>query len=120
MAIKDWTHVYPANLDSYTQMPVLVNGADKTRVSQIHAVRDALIQLETKVGSDNLEAGSLRSVVNNLKQFNVKDYGAKGDGIANDGAAINNAIAAAISSANGAAIYFPTGNYRCSSPYTFP
>ena len=40
----------------------------------------------------------------------VMDYGAKGDGAANDTAAIRKAIAAA-ESANGGVVFFPAGNY---------
>ena len=49
--------------------------------------------------------------------FNVKDYGAKGDGITNDQAAIEAAIAAAAASISNqttqqAIVYFPRGIYR--------
>jgi polygalacturonase len=42
--------------------------------------------------------------------FNVKDYGAKGDGSANDTSAINNAITAA--SAASGTVEFPKGTYK--------
>ncbi|WP_432890256.1 glycoside hydrolase family 88 protein [Kribbella sp. CA-245084] len=42
-------------------------------------------------------------------EVNVKDYGAKGDGKANDSAAINKAIAAA---APGSTVRFPAGTYK--------
>ena len=44
--------------------------------------------------------------------INVKDYGAVGDGVTNDVAAINSAVAALT---NNSALYFPPGNYLCSS-----
>ena len=47
--------------------------------------------------------------------FNVKDYGAIGDGNTDDTAAILSAISAADSSTSFAEIYFPTGIYRISS-----
>lgn len=61
MAIKDWTTVYPGDLDTNTNQPTLVNDQDETRVSQIHAIRDAVQELQALVGSDNLEPGSLRA-----------------------------------------------------------
>ncbi|MCW3806946.1 rhamnogalacturonidase [Plebeiibacterium marinum] len=46
--------------------------------------------------------------------FNVKDYGAKGDGIIIDSPAINQAIELAAKQGGGT-IYFPAGNYACYS-----
>src|SRR5882757_9880677 len=43
-------------------------------------------------------------------QFNVRSFGAKGDGVALDTAAINQAIEAA-ATAGGGAVVFPAGNY---------
>jgi polygalacturonase len=47
-------------------------------------------------------------------RYNVKDYGAKGDGKALDSKAINNAIAAAARSGGGT-VYLPAGNYLSGS-----
>jgi polygalacturonase len=46
--------------------------------------------------------------------FNVKDFGAKGNGTNIDSKAINEAIEAAVK-AGGGTIYLPTGNYLCGS-----
>ncbi len=46
--------------------------------------------------------------------FNVKDYGAKGDGNTLDGSAINKTIGAAVK-AGGGTVYFPAGNYLTGS-----
>lgn len=46
--------------------------------------------------------------------FNVKDYGAKGDGTSIDSHSINKAIEAA-SSKGGGTVYFPAGLYQCLS-----
>ena len=55
-------------------------------------------------------AGSTNPPVN----YNVRDYGAKGDGINLDSKAINAAIDAA-SAAGGGTVYLPAGNYLCGS-----
>jgi len=55
---------------------------------------------------DQLQAGANSSSV-----FNVKDFGAKGDGRASDSAAIQRALDEA-GKVQGTA-YFPSGNYRC-------
>jgi hypothetical protein len=64
----------------------------------------------------------------NFDMFNVKAYGAVGDGSTNDTTAINAAIAAAnavatLSAGNdatGATVYFPPGLYLCNSALTSP
>jgi len=53
------------------------------------------------------EDGSIKSTVS---VSNVQDFGAKGDGVANDTAAIQSAIDAAIS-AGGGIVFFPRGRY---------
>lgn len=55
-----------------------------------------------------LSAGSVAGVNN----FNVKDYGALGNNVADDTTAIQNACNAA---ANGGTVYFPPGNYLVNS-----
>jgi hypothetical protein len=53
----------------------------------------------------------------NSSIFNVLDYGAVGDGVADDTAAVQAAINAAVASvsAGGATVYFPRGNYNCTN-----
>src|ERR1700749_261916 len=46
--------------------------------------------------------------------FNVKDYGAKGDGVNLDSKAINKTIDAAVN-AGGGTVYLPAGNYLSGS-----
>lgn len=53
------------------------------------------------------------------ESFNVKDFGAKGDGVTNDTAAIQSAFNALASYSN-RSLYFPPGNYLVSSTLTPP
>ena len=48
--------------------------------------------------------------------INVLDYGAKGDGVADDTASINSALLVA----SGSKLYFPKGTYNISSLDTLP
>lgn len=74
------------------------------------------IEKVTKVGPTNLN--KLETGVSDAHTridglwFNVKDYGAKGDGTTNDTAAIQAAIMACIA-AGGGIVYFPPGIYIC-------
>lgn len=52
------------------------------------------------------------AIINGKNHFNVKDYGAIGDGVADDTAEINAAIAAA--NGNGI-VYYPNGTYKVTS-----
>ena len=49
--------------------------------------------------------------------FNVKDFGAKGDGVADDTSAVQSAINAATKSAGGGTVIFPKGTYLLNSAY---
>jgi hypothetical protein len=51
--------------------------------------------------------------------INVKDYGAKGDGVTNDTSAIQSAVAVA-KATGGGTLFFPTGNYRVVFPAGIP
>jgi len=47
-----------------------------------------------------------------MKQFNVMDYGAKGDGTTDDGPAIREAVSAAVAASPGAKVFFEKRRYR--------
>src|SRR6266511_1963488 len=48
--------------------------------------------------------------------FNVRDFGATGDGSTNDTPAINRAIVAATAASGGGVVEFPAGPYRSGPP----
>jgi hypothetical protein len=54
----------------------------------------------------------------NADVFNVKDFGAVGDGSTDDSSAIQNAINAATATVSGGCIYFPAGKYKINSTVT--
>lgn len=75
-----------------------------------------------------LQAGAgavLRNLQSKVRetQISVKDFGAVGDGVANDTEAIVNAIAhaaTAVGGSQGAVVYFPTGTYLIGSKIVLP
>lgn len=78
-----------------------ISAASTDATSKANAARDAAIA----------DAATKYVTGSSLGQFylNVKNYGAVGDGVANDTTAIQNAHNAAV--AAGAALFFPAGNY---------
>lgn len=69
------------------------------------------------------EVGALSDKIDNqiLTQFNVKDYGAAGDGVTDDYAAIKAAVDAtqAAGTHQGGIVYFPPGIYACGTFLSF-
>ena len=61
--------------------------------------------------SADLTAPTLSAYLANNAVFNVKDYGALGDGSTNDASAIQAAISAAQATVSGGRVYFPPGIY---------
>jgi hypothetical protein len=83
------------------------------------AVNDASSVVGERAGSGRFGALALRSYVGSyitagLPWINVRDWGAKGDGVTDDTAAINAAYAAV--PASGAVVVFPQGVYLTSAP----
>jgi hypothetical protein len=115
-----------ASLDAQAMLPTVQiggTGADGTKFlrgdrtwSAVPTPVDAtsttkgLVQLAGDLGG----TASAPTVSNVARVFNVRDYGAVGDGVTNDSTAMNSAIAAA-SSAGGGTVFFPQGTYVVSS-----
>ena len=66
----------------------------------------------------SLSGGVSRSVISKLTDFvSVKDFGVKGDGVTDDAAAINTAIASKITT--GGQLYFPSSYYYLANPVIY-
>jgi hypothetical protein len=73
--------------------------------------------IATGAGTGTGTAESSQTVENKLRQtVSIKDFGAVGDGTANDTAAIQAAINAV--SVSGGTLFFPVGVYKCTSEVT--
>jgi hypothetical protein len=69
--------------------------------------------------SDSLSARADSINLNSTKVYNVKAYGAVGDGTTEDSTAIKATFAAA-GAAGGGTVYFPVGTYKCSARLEMP
>lgn len=67
----------------------------------------------TSVSQARNNLGISAGVAQGVNQFNVKDYGAVGNNVANDATAVANAVAAANTA--GGIVYFPPGQYLINS-----
>jgi hypothetical protein len=92
MAIKEWSTTYPTTQDpdAFTNQPDLSNGADETRVSQIHTMRNKLHAVAKEVGTNpgNQPAGCLRARVASLEGSVGSDTDAIHDNVSGEIAAI--------------------------------
>lgn len=61
--------------------------------------------------------GNMRMSIDNMRMFNVRDYGAKGDGVNDDTESIKKAIT---DCGNKGFVYIPNGNYLITSTITLP
>lgn len=77
-----------------------------------------LIPVERTFGAAWQNAGYPGSIPSPSIIVNVRDYGATGDGVTDDRAAISSAIAALGGSAG--VVYFPAGNYKMKSALAVP
>ena len=97
------------------------NAGDITNI--LNTIGD-MTSLTTPATSDIVVAlNSLQTEIDNQTSgiyINVKDYGATGDGVTDDTAAINDALAEAQTYNLGATLFFPAGEYLISSTISIP
>jgi hypothetical protein len=93
-----------------TQVPGMIDTLIDSKVPGMIETR--LNELSAPTGGDPVNPVVNPVIVQNplAGALNVRDYGAKGDGVANDTAAINAAINAA-NAKGGGTVYVPSGNY---------
>lgn len=121
---------YPTSLDTGTTLATGRNTSDTIPASDHNDLGNVAIQLETKVGfgaSTPATAGQVLTSLGGgqsawqapgggsgaLTYFNVKAYGAQGNGSNDDTSAIQAAINAALATPQGTgAVYFPAGTYK--------
>lgn len=83
---------------------MLIEGKDATnKVTKANFLKEVSSQIKEKANKNN-----------SLNWLNIKEFGAKGDGITDDTEAIKNAINSAYCN-----LYFPTGQYLITEPLKF-
>lgn len=113
--LNEWFDAYTKNFDELkTEWQTLFNEFMANIVIELEGLNDQSVS--SLIENPNSETGSsLRDVLassvvmQNTLFYNVKDFGAKGDGSTDDTAAVQAAVDA--SSGNGGVIWFPPGDY---------
>lgn len=91
--------------------------------NNINIINSSIMAVNSSIMAINSELLTIHNDINDINDklavhtvYNVKSYGAKGDGTTDDTAAIKAAFSAA--NTTGGRIYFPYGNYRITEPLT--
>lgn len=89
----------------------------EARINQLHGRIDSEVEtINTRIDSEIETINNTIDSVKNSVVFNVKDYGAVGDGLTDDTEAIQSTINAASSVVGkGRTVYFPSGLYKVSN-----
>lgn len=87
-----------------------------------NAISEAAVRYNQAQGLTDSQQAQARENIGAQRAhwFNVKDYGATGDGATNDATAIQAAVTAAFAATKGGVVYFPAGTYIVGSQITWP
>lgn len=108
---------YPSSIETFTRK---VDYQDRYNAAHINELQSIAEKIQTELGTDPAgQATDLKTRLANSLVFNVKDYGATGDGVTDDGTAIASAISA-LSAAGGGQLFLPRGTYRVTSSLSIP
>ncbi len=88
-----------------------------TVVTALYAANGGTLDANLSIVAAELDASTAPPAKYGLGYFNVKDYGAKGDGSTDDTAAIQAAIDAC-EAAGGGIVWFPSGSYKITATLT--
>lgn len=99
------------------QIPYTFTAGREVEAEKFNANFDAVkAAVDTNTSDISTLDTEFNTYVNNLNIVNVKDFGAKGDGVTDDSAAIQ----AALTACAGGEIYLPRGSYVWKSNLTIP
>ena len=113
---------YPSGLDSFSTIATdkLLSDAvgGRTHRAMHNDLGDAIEAVQAELGTNpSGQAATVAARLANQAVINVKDYGATGDGVTDDTAAIQAAVDAAAGSAS---VLFPAGVYKLTSTVEVP
>lgn len=106
-------------------LPYTTTGAGAGEIANFRSVGDAILRSDLADSADPEEGAALvgykgRTVAQRLSDtVSIKDFGATGDGVTDDTAAILSAVAA-LSNPSRNVLYFPYGSYRTSATIEVP
>lgn len=109
---------YPSSLDSFATN--LVTGGTVLPATDNDS-HDAINKIEAELGTNpSGQAATVKARLDNgLPLYNVKDYGAVGNGSTDDTTAVQAAITAC-DGAGGGIVYYPAGTYKITATLTVP
>lgn len=104
--VDNWTPPFIGQIPTNNELTLATNGVDNVDQNLLDLVAGSGISLSNSDGNTTITATGVA-----FTWYNVKTYGAVGNGSTNDTAAIQAAIDAAVA-ADGGVIYFPPGTYE--------